>query len=275
MYKKANSYEFERIADRKRIDFIANFLKSSLPSNASILDVGCGNGIISRHLGRFGFKVTGIDVSEKAIDKAQSLNQLSNVKFMKKSAEDLIAEGSKYDAIICSEVLEHLSNPDALLEVLNKSHLPNGKLIITLPNGKGPRESLITKPVLKLRSKNNWLWKLIVSTKKTLGYSGTTVQSNADNLDHVQFFSKKDIQHLSSKHNLKIIRFGKANFIEDVFPFSFFTKRIKFLQTLDCTIADWLPYYFTGGFFFVCEKNNNYYKTEVKKYNENSILSPK
>ena len=80
---------------------------------------------------------------------------------------------------------------------------------------------------------------------------------HADNLDHVQFFSKKDIQQLSAKHNLKIIRFGKANFVEDVFPFSFFSKRIKFLQKIDCKLADFLPYNFTGGFFFVCEKNNN------------------
>jgi 2-polyprenyl-3-methyl-5-hydroxy-6-metoxy-1,4-benzoquinol methylase len=257
MQRQMTGYEFERIADRKRIDFIANSLQNSLSSTASILDVGCGNGVISRHLGRFGFNVTGIDVSDKAIKKAQSLNNFSNVKFVKKGAEELIAEGAKYDAIICSEVLEHLSNPDALLHVLNKSLSRNGKLIITVPNGKGPRESLVTKPVLKMRNKNNWVWKLITNTKKRLGYNGTTVQSDADSLDHVQFFSRKDIQLLSSKHNLKIVRFGKANFIEDVFPFSFFSKRIKLLQKIDCKIADWLPYYFTGGFFFVCEKINN------------------
>jgi len=257
MQEQTITYEFDRIADRKRIDFIARSLQNSLPVNAKILDVGCGNGVISRHLGRYGFNVTGIDVSEKAIEKAKSLNIYSNVKFMTKSAEQLVAEGIQYDAIICSEVLEHLNNPDALLDVLNKSLTNDGKLIITVPNGKGPRESLVTKPVLKMRNKNNWAWKLIVNIKKSLGYSGTTIQSAADNLDHVQFFSKKDIQLLSVKHNLKIVQFGKANFVEDVFPFSFFSKRIKFLQKVDCKIADWLPYYFTGGFFFVCEKTSS------------------
>jgi len=72
MQEKVRVYEFERVADRKRIDFITDFLKSSLPANASVLDVGCGNGVISRHLGRFGFRVTGIDVSEKAIEKANA-----------------------------------------------------------------------------------------------------------------------------------------------------------------------------------------------------------
>lgn len=247
-------YEYERLADRKRLDFITGFLQNSLPSNAKILDVGCGNGVISRHLGKFGFNVTGIDVSDKTIDKANALNSLGNVKFFKKSAEELMATGERYDAIICSEVLEHLDNPEALLKVLNKTLSQNGKLIITVPNGKGPRESLVTKPILKLRRKNNWLWKLIVKIKQLLGYSGTTTQSAADNLDHVQFFSRKDIQQLSAKNNLKITKFGKANFVEDVFPFSFFAKRIKLLQKIDCKIADILPYYFTGGFFFVCEK---------------------
>ena len=224
------NYEYDRLADRKRLDFITNFLQKSLPANASILDVGCGNGVISRHLGKFGFNVTGIDVSDKTIEKANALNTLSNVSFIKKSAEELMATGQQYDAIICSEVLEHLDHPEALLEVLNKTLSQNGKLIITVPNGKGPRESLVTKPILKLRNKNNWLWK---------------------------FFSKKDIQQLSAENNLKITKFGKANFVEDVFPFSFFAKRIKLLQRIDCKIADILPYNFTGGFFFVCEKNNN------------------
>lgn len=247
-------YEYNRIADRKRVDFIAKVLKESLPANGKILDVGCGNGVISRHLGRLGFIVLGIDVSDKTIEKARSIDPAPNVTFMKKSAEELAASGEKYDAVICSEVLEHLNHPGALLEVLYESLAENGKLIITVPNGRGPRETFVTRPVLRMRSKNNWIWKLIVRMKKMMGYSGTTVQSAADNLDHVQFFSKKDLEKLSAQYGFKITGFGKANFVEDVFPFSFFARRISFLQKLDCKMADILPYHFTGGFFTVWEK---------------------
>lgn len=250
-------YEYDRIADRKRIDFIAGVLSHSLPMNARILDVGCGNGVISRHLGRLGFNVLGIDISEKTIEQAKAITHLPNVHFETKSAEELVASGETYDAVICSEVLEHLQDPGALLSVLYQSLAPNGKLIVTVPNGHGPRESFVTKPVLRMRSKNNWTWKAISTLKKTMGYSGTTVQSAADNLDHVQFFSKKDLEQLSSKYGFKITGFGKANFVEDVFPFSFFAKRIKFLQELDCKVADLLPYQCTGGFFTVWEKKSN------------------
>lgn len=252
-----NKYEYNRIADQKRVDFIANVLKTSLGPDARILDVGCGNGVISRHLGKLGFNVLGIDVSEKTIETARSLTTSPNVKFMTKSAEELVASGERYDAVICSEVLEHLHDPGSLLHVLYQSLAENGKLIVTVPNGKGPRETFVTKPILRMRSKNNWTWRLIVRLKKMLGYSGTTVQSAADNLDHIQFFSKKDLEQLSRMHGFRITGFGKANFVEDVFPFSLFAKRIPFLQRVDCKIADMLPDRFTGGFFSVWEKNNS------------------
>ncbi len=250
----SNYYEYNRIADRKRVDFIANVLKESLPPNGRILDVGCGNGVISRHLGRLGYNVLGVDVSDKTIEMARAIDPMPNVVFEKKSAEELVASGEKYDAVICSEVLEHLNDPGALLKVLASSLAEKGKLIITVPNGAGPRETFVTKPVLRMRQKNNWMWKSIVKMKQSMGYSGTTVQSAADNLDHIQFFSKQDLEVLSRKHGFAIIDFGKANFVEDVFPFSLFAKRMTILQKLDCKVADLLPYQFTGGFFTVWEK---------------------
>jgi 2-polyprenyl-3-methyl-5-hydroxy-6-metoxy-1,4-benzoquinol methylase len=249
-----NTYEYNRIADRKRVDFIARVLQQSLPANAKILDVGCGNGVISRHLGRLGFNVLGIDVSEKTIETARSLTSLPNVRFITKSAEELVASGEKYDAVICSEVLEHLHDPGALLSVLHQSLADGGKLIVTVPNGKGPRESFVTRPILKMRRNNSFLWRAIQKLKKSLGYSGTTVQSAAEDLDHIQFFTRKDLEQLSQSHGFRITGFGKSNFVEDVFPFSFFAKRIIFLQKVDCKIADILPYQFTGGFFSVWEK---------------------
>jgi 2-polyprenyl-3-methyl-5-hydroxy-6-metoxy-1,4-benzoquinol methylase len=253
--KEEVHYEYDRIADRKRVDFIAAVLQGSLPANARILDVGCGNGVISRHLGRLGFQMLGIDVSDKTIEKARAATSLPNVVFQTKSAEELVASGERYDAVICSEVLEHLTDPGALLNVLYASLKEDGKLIVTVPNGRGPRESFVTKPILRMRGRNGWLWRTVSKMKGALGYRGTTVQSAADNLDHIQFFSKKDLQKLSSDHHFKITKFGKANFIEDVFPFSFFAKRIPVLQKMDCKIADMLPTTWSGGFFSVWEKN--------------------
>ena len=246
--------EFNRIADIKRLHFIIETLKSKLPENAVVLDVGCGNGVISRSLGSYGFNVYGIDVSEKAIEKAKQLNNLTNVKFDLLSAEQLVAEGKKYNAVICSEVLEHLIEPEKLLNVLYQSLSDDGTLIVTVPNGKGPREVFVTKPIIALQKKNNIIWHAIIKIKLFFGYKGTTVQSDASDLTHIQFFTKKTLDKLADNNHFKIVKFGKTNFIEDVFPFSLLTKKISFLQKMDCAIAEFLPYSCTGGFVTVWQK---------------------
>ena len=119
-------YEYDRIADRKRVDFISRELTNSIGTKGRVLDVGCGNGVISRHLGKAGFNVLGIDVSEKTIELANARTQLPNVRFLKMSAEELVASGEKYDAVICSEVLEHLHDPGSLLGVLYQSLAETG-----------------------------------------------------------------------------------------------------------------------------------------------------
>lgn len=243
--------EFQRHTDQKRLAFISTVLQKSITIGAEVLDIGCGNGIISRSLGAAGFNVLGVDVSEKAIEKAKMLNEFSSVRFQVKSAEQLVADGHQYEAIICSEVLEHLQNPDILLKVLRQILKENGVLIVTVPNGKGGREMFVTKPVQKMMKNFPLCWKGLNWIKGVLGYKGTTVQSDADDLSHVQFFTVKTLSDLACNAGFKISYWGKSNFIEDVFPFSLLTKRVQKLQKFDCDLAERLPLRLTGGFFTV------------------------
>jgi len=256
MTKTAITYEYNRITDIKRLNFITDSLKKNIPDGGRVLDVGCGNGVISRHLGQFGYQVLGIDISEKTIAVANQRNTYPNVKFAAISAEQLTAQGETYDAVICSEVLEHLDQPQLLLHTIYESLKDDGLLVVTVPNGNGPRELCVTRPMLKARN-NPALWTSINKVKSALGFKGTTAQSQADNLDHVQFFTRNDLRHLAQVSNFKIIQFAKTNFVEDVFPFSLLTKKVKFLQTLDCQVAELLPYSFTGGFNTLWRKNIN------------------
>jgi 2-polyprenyl-3-methyl-5-hydroxy-6-metoxy-1,4-benzoquinol methylase len=246
--------EFERFADVKRLKFIIDVLQAKLPTGAEVLDVGCGNGVISRSLGEKGLNVKGVDVSEKAIARARELNKFPNVRFDVVSAEQLVADGHRYHAVICSEVLEHLNDPGKLLSVLYELLDTNGVLIVTVPNGVGPRELFVTRPIIAMQKKNGWQWAFVQKVKGMFGYKGTTVQSSADDLTHIQFFTKSSLENLASRHRFNIVRFGKTNFIEDVFPFSFFSKKIKILQKMDCAVAEVLPYQWNGGFMTVWVK---------------------
>lgn len=245
---------YQNYTDIKRLKFIIEALDGISAPNSNVLDVGCGNGLISMSLGKAGHNVLGIDISEKAIEKANKKNDLPNVKFAVAGAEQLSETEIKYDAVICSEVLEHLGEPSNLLKYIYKSMKDEGILIVTVPNGKGPREMLITKPVIAMQKKDNWVWGVVKKIKSLLGYKGTTLQSDADDLTHIQFFTIKSLKQLAEQNDFTIKKFGKTNFLENVFPFSFATKKIKFLQKIDCALADILPYNFTCGFVSIWQK---------------------
>lgn len=238
---------YNRIEDLKRLEFIKNTFQSFENKKLNVLDVGCGNGNISRYIGSFGHKVLGIDISKSSIDKANSLNSLDNVTFKNIPAEQIDPE-MKYDLIICSEVIEHLHIPNLVVNTLRNKLTKDGVLIITVPNGYGPREVLITKPVQFIMEYLPGTFKVLNAVKSSLGFKGTTVQSDAEDLKHIQFFSKKSLLNMATSNNLKLTNFRSSNFIESVFPFSLITKKSRMLQKLDCWVADQIPHQFASGF---------------------------
>jgi len=251
---KQQTFEYNRYADIKRLLFIEQELKEKVKPGGRVLDFGCGNGIISRHLGKKGYRVTGIDVDAKAIDVAKGLNKSELVDFQVGSPQGLQFPSDTFDAIICSEVIEHLTQPESLLLTLNKVLKQDGVLVVTVPNGFGPREALITKPVQYLNSSNGVLSKALNGFKRALGYDGRTVQSASDDLQHIQFFSVTALRDLARNSRFQIVRYAKSNFIDDVFPFSLVARRSQRLQRLDSQVADALPLRCTGGFLTVWKK---------------------
>src|SRR5258705_9145109 len=80
----------------------------------SVLDVGCGGGILAEAMATQGAHVTGIDLSDKALGVAR-LHQLesgSDVDYQLIAAEALalVAAGT-YDVVVCMELLEHVPEP--------------------------------------------------------------------------------------------------------------------------------------------------------------------
>lgn len=246
---------YTKAEDLKRLNFIHTSILEGIGENGRVLDVGCGNGNISLFLGQKGYKVKGIDISPEAIEVANSRRNIDNVTFEVQPAEELRDNGERYKAIVCSEVLEHLDEPHKLIDVLYDILEDDGVLVVTVPNGYGPREVIMTKPMQAIYRRGGWLKRALMGTKASLGYSGTTVQSAAEDLTHVQFFSKASLRALAKKGRFHIQRIRNANFIEAVFPYSFLTNRVMALQELDCKMADSLPIGFTSGFYTVWKKS--------------------
>jgi SAM-dependent methyltransferase len=232
--------------DLKRLDFIVDSIQKLGLPNAKVLDVGCGNGNISMALGSIGFNVVGVDIDATSIEKAKEKNTFQNIEFKIIDANSF-SMNDEFDAVVCSEVLEHLEVPSDLVGSIYRILKPGGILVATVPNGWGPREVLITKPMQWLH-KNKFDWPILL-LKKLMGYSNTTRQSSNPDLTHIQFFSFSAIQKLMLVKGFNLIQFDNADFLERIFPYSFLTRRIYFLQKLDCNVADYIPKFLTSGFY--------------------------
>lgn len=120
---------------RKRLFWICERAKGEF-----ILDIGCSQGICSILLGREGFNVIGIDMDSQAIAFAQGELQKEErstqekVCFLTQNFMDY--EASKQaDTIILSEILEHLTHPDKVLQRALAMLRDHGTMIVTLPFG--------------------------------------------------------------------------------------------------------------------------------------------
>ena len=103
-------------------------------NNKSILDVGCGTGHLLSFLNVTFPESTysGLDFSEAALQIAQKI--LPKGSFKKHNIYEKIQ--GKYDVVICTEVLEHLTDPYTAISNLQDCLHPSGVCILSVPNGR-------------------------------------------------------------------------------------------------------------------------------------------
>jgi 2-polyprenyl-3-methyl-5-hydroxy-6-metoxy-1,4-benzoquinol methylase len=113
---------------------IKKALFDSLKANrdTSILEIGCGLGYLTYALNKAGLNVRGTDISVKAITDAE--NRFGPF-YSSKSVDELANEyGGKYDIIIMTELLEHVSDIMKFLEQVARLLKSDGKIIVTTPD---------------------------------------------------------------------------------------------------------------------------------------------
>jgi 2-polyprenyl-3-methyl-5-hydroxy-6-metoxy-1,4-benzoquinol methylase len=110
-------------------DLVLQLVRQELLTG-SVLDFGAGRGeLIGKlvNLGRF-TTVSGADILERPTSLPETVNW-----YRQDLNEEISAEGP-FDAVICSEVIEHLENPRATFRALYRLLRPGGTLILTMPN---------------------------------------------------------------------------------------------------------------------------------------------
>ena len=103
----------------------------------TVLDVGCGGGILAESMAALGALVTGIDLGDKALQvaKLHLLESGQQVDYRKIAVEELAAEQpGHYDMVTCMELLEHVPDPASTVRACAQLVKPGGHVFFSTLN---------------------------------------------------------------------------------------------------------------------------------------------
>ncbi len=153
----------------------------------SVLDVGCGGGVLSVPLARLGADVTAIDSGKENIEAAQihAQKEKLEIDFICTEIEEFSgANAGKFDIVLCMEVLEHVANPELFISYLAKA---------------GKKDSIIILSTINRNLKSGFL---------TIGIAEYILKMLPKNThDYNKFITPAEMNNYAMKSGLEILDF--------------------------------------------------------------------
>ena len=126
--------EHESAADKEEIRRLNQTIINHVPEKAQlILDVGCGNGWVAQYFLPKGKKVVSMDISVTNPVRVLKENPGENHAAIVADAYYLPFKKNTFDAVIASEIMEHVYDPKLFISGLMEVLKPGGRLVITTP----------------------------------------------------------------------------------------------------------------------------------------------
>ena len=148
-----------------RSHYIKSCLKKTQQDNNTLLDIGCGGGIITEDMAKQGFIVSGIDISSASLNTAKqhAIENKLNIHYQEAPAEQLPFENNSFDVITCCDVLEHVDDVDQVISEVSRVLKPKGFFIYdtinkTLMSRIGAIEVAQNIPWTCFMPKNTHVW---------------------------------------------------------------------------------------------------------------------
>ena len=161
--------------DRKRL--LSRCL-SHLPPGSKVLDYGCGRGEFTEYLASLGYRAVGMDISPNAI--AFNRRDFPELEFVEADIDGHAPfEDGLFDAIWCSEVIEHVYDVHAIFAEFSRLLRVGGRLLLTTPY-------------------HGWLKNIVLVTFGFERHFDVEWQ-------HIRFWTKRSLSKVGNDHDLRPI----------------------------------------------------------------------
>lgn len=114
---------------KHRLTKYHNFFLKNITPNDKVLDVGCGDGILTVDLARKAKQVVGIDINPRNIKQAKKEHQKDNIRYILADATKMNFK-EKFDVIVLSNVLEHIKDRVVFLRKMGEVGM---KILVRVP----------------------------------------------------------------------------------------------------------------------------------------------
>lgn len=144
-WKLSHTYDLEEVFGRpsnlgyayayeSRRDAALSLIREVLPPGARILDIAAAQGNFSLTLAELGYRVTWNDLRSDLIDYVRQKHEHGSIDFAPGNVFEL-EFSHKFDAVLATEIIEHVAHPDHFMRKLAEFIHPRGHIIMTTPNG--------------------------------------------------------------------------------------------------------------------------------------------
>ncbi len=124
------------IRDRTAAHWARDALSGQPLKGLSVLDIGCGGGLLSEPMSRLGATVTGVDASARnvAVASVHAVRQGLAIDYRQDTAEALASSDARFDVVLALEIVEHVADVDLFLKSCSQLVKPGGLIFLSTLN---------------------------------------------------------------------------------------------------------------------------------------------
>ena len=133
---RLNPVRIGYIRDRAAAHWKRDALSGAPLHGLSLLDIGCGGGLLSEPMARLGARVTGVDAAPRnvAVAALHAEKQGLEIDYRQGAAEALAESGNQFDIVLALEIVEHVADAPLFLKSCGRLVRPGGLLFLSTLN---------------------------------------------------------------------------------------------------------------------------------------------